>query len=479
LSELVERTGDQPAILLDWAKLLGWMADDEGMRTVLRRFAALDVPLDDAVEAEMLAMLLDDAPLGDSMPVLTLTWTVRDAEKLQERFLSSPLMASLRVDGFQASDDEPPPRAAYLLIDRPQPAADETATLENIPSWYAQILFYGKQTDREARLVVTQVSAAMVDRAIGQIAEIAGDAIAPEVAREEAGMTSASLDLLERRWHFTRGMSREDAEQLIVAHERRALLEQWPHLKTGAFGGKSPAEAAGDPAMRVKLLAAIGLLEPMRKWVDLDDLRRSLGLPTREAIDPAEQPPLSIALLRLDRLMIEKLSDDDLLTAFRRAIVFGVLVAMRKFSREFLSRPSMAEHPDRMQAYSVAVRTAETPAESLQYIDEARKAVEAKGESGAQWDLIELTHYLTVGNGPEAMRLIQHIERNHIQEPNVGEALMRMLINFGLLRPDGTPNIPTRGGAPMSAPEPAAEPNQIWTPEAEQGGGGGKLWVPD
>ena len=54
-----------PVIWHDLAILRSWLADVPGMIDALRKFAALDVPLEDAVEAEALAMRLDSDPLGD------------------------------------------------------------------------------------------------------------------------------------------------------------------------------------------------------------------------------------------------------------------------------------------------------------------------------------------------------------------------------------------------------------------------------
>jgi len=75
---------------------------------------------------------------------------------------------------------------------------------------------------------------------------------------------------------------------------------------------------------------------------------------------------------------------------------------------------------------------------------------------------------------------------------------MQMFMQFGVLNPDGTPGpVVTQArqaqaagamagdempGAVPGQP-PAAEPSQIWTPDAGGGetgsSGGGKLWTPD
>jgi hypothetical protein len=120
---------------------------------------------------------------------------------------------------------------------------------------------------------------------------------------------------------------------------------------------------------------------------------------------------------------------------------------------------------------------------ALQYIEQGRRAAEAKKESSASWDLMELSLRFAERNGMEAMRLIQHIQERHLEEPYVGETLTRMLMDVGLLRPDGTPAFGPGTGAPagMAAEAPTTEPGGLWTPDSAQpsGGGGGKLWTPE
>ena len=104
-----------------------WGTDHDGAIAALRKYAALDVPLDDAVEAGMLAMALSGDPLGDLVEMVNLAWTVSDAERLGEALLSEPRAVQLRFDPAAASDGQtPPPRMIFLLLDRalrPRPRA--------------------------------------------------------------------------------------------------------------------------------------------------------------------------------------------------------------------------------------------------------------------------------------------------------------------------------------------------------------------
>ncbi len=94
---------------------------------------------------------------------------------------------------------------------------------------------------------------------------------------------------------------------------------------------------------------------------------------------------------------------------------------------------------------------------------------------------MELSLHFAAHDGPNAMRVLDHVQKQHINEPGVAEALTRMLVEVGLLNPDGTPAFGPAAAEPqmaddMSAP---AETSELWTPDSAQpGSGGGKLWTP-
>ena len=48
---------------------------------------------------------------------------------------------------------------------------------------------------------------------------------------------------------------------LIAEYRKFSILNRWPDMKLGALDGLSPREAAADPKYRVKLLAAIMVLQ--------------------------------------------------------------------------------------------------------------------------------------------------------------------------------------------------------------------------
>ena len=111
---------------------------------------------------------------------------------------------------------------------------------------------------------------------------------------------------------------------------------------------------------------------------------------------------------------------------------------------------------------------------------------EKAGQSPASWLILELSLQFARGDSNEVNRLLTQIQRDHMNEPGVAQALTELLVGLGVLRPDGMPAGAAAGagmpGGPAAGPPPQAaqEPGKLWTPGGEQGGGGEKkLWTPD
>ena len=490
LAALAADVPDSPAVWRNLATLRGWSADNAGCIDALRKYSALRAReadgLEDAVEAEAEAMFLSDDPLGDRLEMFKLIWTVNDVERAHEAFLSSPRFRAIAFNPAQFSDGQtPPPKAAYMLLDRPLPESAEGLSAETMPRLLGQALLFGRQTDREARLDVMGVAGDELAAVAGMVRQAAGDAVDPQPKEEVVGHWSASQKLMRPAWQPPRDIAPERLRSLLDQYQRDAILNQWPDLKLGILDGRSPREGAGDEGKRVRLLAAILVLEHWSErlpgQLDFNELRTRLGLPLLGPIDPREQPVENLPTVRLGRLSVERLSDKELLAAYYRAGAFGIRPAMRSFAEAVVNRPSFADSDERLHAYSILARNEEDMPRALEYVEQGRRAAEAKKESSASWDLMELSLRFAHRDGQQAMRLIEHLQKHHLEEPGVGEALTRMLIDVGLLRPDGTPAFgpETPEPAMATAGEPATEPGGLWTPDSAQPGSGGKLWTPE
>jgi hypothetical protein len=485
LTALSKDVPNSPAIWKALARARGALGDNEGCVAALRKEVAVDSSLEETVESEARAMFLSENPLGDWVDVMQAVWTVKDAERLNEALLSEPRLRPVPFNPAElATDESPPPKAFFMLLDRPPMESAEVPTFESLPRLLGQLLLFGKQTDRDARLELIGLTTAELPAAKTLLAGLGGEWLEAATEEKSVGKTSASEDLLKPQWRPPQEMPMARLKEFLVAYHRQALLQRWPNMKLGCLDGKTPREALAEGVYKVRVLAAIVVLEDiaesLRCEFDFNELRAKLGLPILAPIDPENTEVRGLPLARLARLQPEKLSDDDLKWAFHVAAGYRIRRALRKFGEELLRRPSFSDKPDRLGVYTRLAEEESDLDRALEYIEEGRRAMEKMGHSHVSFDLQEL-HLRYARREPEhIIRLIQHIDHQHGKEPNVAQALTNTLVQFGMLRPDGTPAYPARGPAEEEIPvESAAEASQLWTPDSAAPGGGGKLWTPD
>lgn len=489
LTSLAGEVPDSPEIWRTLSTLRAWLTDNAGASEALRKYAALvandETHLEDAIEAEAVAMLLSDDPLGDRIDMCRIEWVVKDVDRVQEALLSTPRLKSIPFDPAQFADGEtPPPKLACMILDQPMPQSCEGLSVETMPRLVGQALLFGRQTDRDARLELMGVGSDESPAIKEFFAGLLGDAIEPQSTDEVAGHWTASQKLLRPAWQPPQDIESKQLSDLIAQHLKDALLQTWPNQKLGALDGRSPKEAAADPAGRVRAAAAVMVVESWSERLsgmfDFDDLRRELGLPVFGPIDSQKHPIGSVPLVRLARVSLEGLSDDELVLAYQRAMAFAIRPAVQKFAAAIVERPTLKGRTEQLQAYGTLARSADDSDKALEYIQKGREATEAEGRPAGNWDLLELSIRFGRREGHEAVRLVEHIQAKHLEEPGVAEGLTRMLIEVGLLRPDGSPAFGPGQRPGVGGDEPAAaEPGKLWTPDSETSGGGGKLWTPE
>ena len=92
LTALAEREPDAPAVWRNLATLRGWLADTNGSAEALKKYATLDIPLEDAVEAQTLALFLTVA--GDLNRADRRLWKTRASSRV--RFANAAISVSFR-----------------------------------------------------------------------------------------------------------------------------------------------------------------------------------------------------------------------------------------------------------------------------------------------------------------------------------------------------------------------------------------------
>lgn len=475
---------DSPVVWRNLSILRGWSADTAGAIEALEKLATLDVPLEDAVEVQAAALFLKPDPLGDQFDIQDVTFAIHDAEAAQISLMSAAQVQLEPIDLTELTDEDGlPPRATFAIFEGPEPDGRRPLAIDTSPRLLCQAWLFGKQTDRQARLEIIDLAdpeAVELKRLLG---EILGDALGEIIEEETTGRLSRGQDLLARRRRLPKDVTAEQIEPFQVGLAEDALLRKWTEAPLGLLDGKSPREAAGSEDLRVKTLAAVMVVE---EWIrrigltfDLNRLRRELGLPTLEPIELGDGEVDDVPLCRLSRLIVEKLSDDVLLAGFQRSAAFGATEPMLRFAAEVADRPGIDETVHRMQAYDCLARLSEEPSRAIEYADRGRRASVAAGQSCVHWDFAELLRRLQNQEPEEALRLIKHIQSQHINEPGVGEALSGLLIRMGLVRADGTPVAVPAGSGDVADLDAEPDSGGIWTPDGRKPGRKSELWTPD
>ena len=258
--------------------------------------------------------------------------TINNLDELVPRLISDKRVQSFDMDPeLFAERDQPRPRHTYVLLDKPMPESGVGITRDGVPRLAGVLAIYGRQTDRPERLELTIDKGPAFEAAVTALKQIAGDALG-EVAEEKVIGTVSPTELaLNWRWHPPRDTPADLRRKLADDERRAAIVERWPTLKQPVLDGKSPKEAASDADLRIPLMASVLILEQGtnsdRDAESITELRRDLNLPQPEPIDPAGQPINGLPLVRVPRLKMEAVSDEDLSILYRRAILVGAQVA--------------------------------------------------------------------------------------------------------------------------------------------------------
>jgi tetratricopeptide (TPR) repeat protein len=496
LKKVSSQAPNDPTLWHDLAVLRSWLADLPGTVAALRKYASLDVPFDDAVEAEALAQLIDTNAPVDSIDELKVTFNVDDFDKVSETLAGDKRAAPFAWQSLGLDfGDQPPPQAGYFLLDRPIPATGKDIARQDIPHIIGRLLLFGRQTDRPARIEAT-VRSTLLTQLEESLKNLVGDLAKRTGEPEEIDDIPVAEAALSWSWRLPDDVPQEHVRKLVEEQRRDAILNGWTSTKLKILGDKSPQEAAGDPTQTIRLAAAVSLVEqsfaqPSTEGI-FDELRAKLHLPAAGLIEPKPNDPMGVPYTRAHRLDIAKLSDEDLVRNFQRALQVVARTAVRKLGLAIVERPSLKGKVDLAGVYGSLAEVEGLSDDAVKFLGEAKKAAVEQKQSCAQWDLEELQVRLRRGEAAEFGRLIDHLQSQHIREPGVGQALMQILYEAGIVGADGRPRgMPGGGGTTINGvslggepamPAAAEDAGKLWTPgsEAAPAPGGGKsgLWVP-
>ena len=471
LEALAEREPYDPAVWKSIGVFRCWLGENEKAKAALRRYASFaSIPRDDAVEVESVVQYLTDASDIDTLPEITLTYAISDVSALQEQVLSNRKLQPVQFDAAAFREaDEVPPLSVFLLLDREVPPTSDGLTLANVPTVIGELMLFGKQTDRAARAEISLIKTDKYDASKRLLEEVLGQFSTGLEKEEETGRVSSVAAALSLSWRLPDNTPQELRKQLVAEHRRNILLNVWPNLPQGALDGKTLRQAAADASMQVRALATV-LLADLSEADELpvyNEVRKAVGLPTVEPLDPQGMRISSLSPPKLARIDVKKLSDDDLEGVFHRAMLLSSPRILRRVGPEMASRPSLEGKIDKAELFEILARVSTDGDESLSYIHQAQEAATAAGKSPARFLIAEIPIRIQRREIDEFRKLFDRLSTKHINEPGVAQALQSILYQLGILRPDGslaTPRTPPGAAATTTStvPPPAGG---LWTPD--------------
>ena len=256
---------------------------------------------------------------------------------------------------------------------------------------------FGRQTDREARFEVTGVAADELSAVVALVREVAGEAIAPQAKQEVVGRVVGQPETARAAVGSRRAARRPSrTARWLSEYAREAILQ--PLAGSEAGGARRPLAAGSRRRgeLPCQVLAAIMVLE---HWCERlpgcpisTNCAPDWGCRVLGPIDPRQQKAGgSAAGAARHGLSVRR--------AFRRGVGIGFPPGRRHspFGRPcgssaeaIIGRPSLAGGDEQLMAYAALARTEEDISQALAYIDQGRRAAEAKKQSSASWDLMEL-----------------------------------------------------------------------------------------
>ena len=464
---LLQQHPDEQDLLRAKACLLTYLGDSTAGPAAWRAYAkTFQEESDDAIEAEAYAQLLDQQRDPDQVELVTTMYPVEDIDALQEQLLSNrKLKSSPQPPSESFSEGEPPPKSMFLLLSCEPPESGGDLKLSEVPQAVASLLLFGKQTDRDARVECYPVQAD--DESVAdQVAAVLGDlAGTPEPKQDQNQVVGRLANAISWNPMFPEDTPPELASQLSQEHRQQALLATWPGLPLKIFGGVTASEAAADAEGRLKVLAAIMLLEIDIQTTDpdfqLNDLREKLSLSMLEMLSADGLELSKVSEVQMGRLPMDQLADEDLLAVYTRSALYGAVKALKASATEVINRSEkLKEKIDLAGVLGTLAELQGSNPEKLELLEKAQQAAVDQGRSPATWLLRALPLQLTSGDSTAATETINQIQRDHINEPGVADQFYGLLMQLGILRPDGTPATPAAAAQPSAA-------------------GGGGLWTPD
>jgi hypothetical protein len=458
------------------------------------------------VDLEALCQLVAPPTLDDVVEHLQLIWPLRRRDDLLELLRKDERFLDDGTRPIDPRDEGSPEVRQFRWLDRPQLKSLVGVSVKDVPRILGRILV-GQEI-----VALELIDDGTMAQRQALFLEIAAGTVPPAHPKSKTLSRIPRAEVaLEINWALPESSEPEELDRLIADEHRRLLLEVWPGVKLPGLRGKTPRQAAKDPALRTALRAAIAILDRSvdvwRSGIDLSPIRRDLGVEPEPAIAVSDDLDVNqVHLSRLQLLPIEALDDERLLKVYVRARRYMLFDVLERAARAMLDRPALLRSPqvDRVGVYEALAELSfarNNVKQALEWLSQGRgtDTAEEQAKNAIRWDLSTL-RMRARSESPEAwVPLLSTILDQSRDDRAAGSLVLSTLLELKLVRampnPDKReeilldprvlqsllvrygPKITTASGELAVS----AASGGIWTPEKEAAArqeAAGGIWTP-
>jgi len=479
---------DKPEVWHSLGLCRAWEGNEAAASEALHRAAQLYADEGLAVECETLAQLFDRKRSDNQVEHATIAAFVESVSRLLTILDGSQRFVRI---SHPSSKERMGPIAAYMLLDRPMPIDVDfsSLTIDLIPKRIGNVLVFDSQTgaDGKPTLLVTCESGSPSEEVLALITDLGGSLVEWQMEASELidqRMVSTQHNWLSRTHVFPRDCP-HSVDRRISDEFRQTYIEDWLRTPQWDLAGRSPLDAASDPAQAIAVKAAVYAMEAEylshKRYLDINELFSRLNLTHVPERNVDESTPInSLSLMQMHRLPVERLNAEQLKTVVNREMLilhgpflYRVLkVAVERTDFEF---EDFGQRPLAFLANYCAF--CGRIDEALGYIELGRRMAPSDNrrfECQLNWDVVELTTRLQQPNNPELNQIINRFVTYYSPKvPQIRPQIEGILRSFGVPSPWNNPGIITVGVESQSTEE-------LWTPgtPTESSAGESKLWLP-
>ena len=462
-----------------------WDGDEAGAAAALHKSAELNTAdFDSAVESEALAQELERNVPDNCTKLRTSMYDTDLVSKLLSKLDDSPLLVKIPPQPPQEGDEQPI-AGIYAVLNEESKDALAGVQLGDLSRIIGRITVLDSNPEKAhpPRALTTALEGEKLKHTQRVLETVAGDLVrhaANDTTEGQViGVERPDDEPMTFDYYMPKAIPAGDRRRLRKAFLDNCWGEGWKQHPLRAFGGKTPAQAASDPASKMKLVAAIDCLEAvaddMSSLAPIEAILSEYKLPAPSSITITSDNHLqSLSLSQLRRVDVASLNDEQ----FRMVVQRASMARMGRLTHRLLKTwvedrdASFKDNDERLMILaSLADLTSRSlhDDEALAWNAKARQIIDTLPnafERVVEWKLRELQLHL--GNKEKVNALFHELwEVYGAKLPRLRQILGGIVDELGIERPwdQGVVTASNSGG--------------VWSTEpASTAPSGQKLWIP-